>query len=83
MLAIVTAGPDEPGCQLEGRGNADRLDGDVRSESVGQFLDYRRPASSRLLFTTMSAPNCLAASSRVSARSMATTCAGAEEPRCP
>ena len=45
----------------------------VRSRTIAR-------ASSRPLLIVMSAPNCLAASSRLSARSIATTWAGAEQP---
>ena len=36
----VTAGPGEPGRQLEGRRRADCLDGDICSESAGELLDH-------------------------------------------
>ena len=68
----VAAGADQRGGQLEGRRHADGLDGDVGAETVGELADDAPTASSRPLLTTTSAPNCLAASSRLSARSMAT-----------
>ena len=65
------AGPDELDGELEGRGHADGLDGDVGAQAVGQSPDGLERVL-RPLFTVTSAPNCLAASSRVSARSIAT-----------
>ena len=68
----VPAGPDQVGGELEGGGHADRLDGDVGTEPVGELARRLRSGPARPLLTTTSAPNCLAASSRLSARSMAT-----------
>jgi hypothetical protein len=70
-----SAGPYQAGTQFERLGDADRLDGHVRTESVGELLDDATGSSVPLLITT-SAPNCLAASSRLGARSMATTWLG-------
>ena len=66
-----------PGGQFEGAGNTDGFDGHVEAETAGSSLTAAS-ASWRELLTVTSAPNCLAASSRPSDRSMATMRLGLE-----
>ena len=71
----VSTGPHELRAQLECLRNADGLDDDVGAQTVGE-RPYDLDGDLASASTVMSAPNCLAASSRVSARSIATMWAG-------